>query len=254
MRKTEVEREKYKKHIIENESKSGIREENLFSFNPNNISRADWEKMGLDKHLIDVIENYKESGGTFYNKEDLKKIYGLDERIYSRLEPYIVLDQSEREETSEEKTSQRTDLSDSIHSIEDVHEKKVLDLNRADTVNLLMVHGIGPAYARRICKYRGLLGGYSELKQLKEVYGINDSVYNHIKNSLNIDTTAIEKIDLNKAEFKELIRHPYVSAYQTKAILKYRKFKGKIGDKKELLENNILDEQTYQKVGIYLKP
>ena len=221
----------------------------LFNFNPNKLGRNGWKKLGLRERIIEIIENYRNSGGVFKKKKDLLKIYGLDQDQYARLEPYIVIpartnpkynNQTQKNNKKKEKDYSRKDT--------------VININKADTFNLLLVHGIGPYYAKRICKYRDLLGGFSNIEQLKEVYGINDTVYDKINTSLNVDTSDIEKIHLNNATFKTLIRHPYINAYQTKAIMKYIDYKGTIQSKKELVENNILDEQTYNKVSIYLEP
>lgn len=229
-------------------SETTIKQE-LFHFNPNELDKDGWEKLGLSKRIIAIIGNYRESGGKFYKKEDLKKIYGLGQDLYSTLEPYIDLPEKSQ-------PSENTQTSESNIKKKENYARKdtVINLNKADTFNLLLVHGIGPYYAKRICKYRSLLGGFSKIEQLKEVYGINDTVYNMINNSLKIDTSEIRKIKLNNATFKELIRHPYISAYQTKAILKYISYKDTIQTTKELLENNILDEQTFNKVSIYIEP
>lgn len=48
-----------------------------------------------------------------------------------------------------------------------------IDLNSADTLLLTRVPGIGAAFARRIYKYRELLGGYYVVEQLQEVYGMD---------------------------------------------------------------------------------
>jgi DNA uptake protein ComE-like DNA-binding protein len=225
-----------------------IVKKNLFVFNPNKLSRNGWKKLGLNDNVINVIENYRKSGGKFYEKEDLKKIYGLNKTIYSKLKPYI-------------KIPPRSKDADISYNAGNNKKKKelenhstVINVNKADTFNLMLVNGIGPTYAKRICKYRELLGGFYKKEQLQEVYGINDTVYSQIYKSLKLDTSEIEKIDLNNTTFKELIRHPYISAYQTKAILKYLEYKDSIDKTEELIDNNILDEKTYDKVNIYLTP
>jgi len=221
----------------------------LFNFNPNKLDRDGWEKLGLRRRIIDIIENYRNSGGVFREKKDLLKIYGLDQAQYAILEPYIVLPDQEHSDNNS-----RMSKSNKKKKKEYLRKDTVINLNKADTFNLLLVHGIGPYYAKRICKYRDLLGGFSRIEQLKEVYGINDTVYNTINASLKVDTSEIEKIHLNNTTFKKLIRHPYINAYQTKAIMKYVDYKGTIQSTKELVENNILDEQTYNKVSIYIEP
>jgi len=232
---------------IDDVSKTINRE--LFNFNPNKLDRNGWKKLGLRERIIDIIENYRKSGGVFQKKKDLLKIYGLDQAHYERLKPYIILP-----DRADPKDSHRTQKNFKKKENEYFIKDTSINLNKADTFNLMLVHGIGPYYAKRICKYRDLLGGFSNIEQLKEVYGINDTVYNKINASLKIDTSEIEKIHLNNATFNNLIRHPYINAYQTKAIMKYIDYKGSIQSKKELVENNILDKQTYKKVSIYLEP
>ncbi len=220
----------------------------LFKFNPNTLSRDGWEKLGLSEKIINVVINYRKSGGKFYKKEDLKKIYGLNETLYSKLEPFILLEEKQQTDKKHIKTQQNWEKQKSKEP------SPVININKADTFKLLLVDGIGPAYAKRICRYRELLGGFHSMEQLKEVYGINDSVYKDINRSLKVDSSEIERISLNNTTFKELIRHPYISAYQTKAILKYIDYKGGIRSSQELLDHNIFDKKTYDKVNIYLKP
>lgn len=55
-----------------------------------------------------------------------------------------------------------------------------VDLNAADTTLLKRVPGIGSSFARRIVKYRELLGGYYVVEQLQEVYGMDRERYDQI--------------------------------------------------------------------------
>jgi DNA uptake protein ComE-like DNA-binding protein len=186
-----------------------------------------------------VINNYTQSGGRFFKKEDLRKIYGLDAQTYSRLEKYIKI---------ENRTSGKVENSAPAREA-----LPVIELNTADTFRLALLRGIGPVYARRICKYRDLLGGFVSKKQLEEVYGITEDLVSINDTILSIDREEINKIDVNKAKFVDLIRHPYLNEYQTRAILQYRKYRKRINDLSELVSNNILDKETYQLMKPYLE-
>jgi DNA uptake protein ComE-like DNA-binding protein len=97
-----------------------------------------------------------------------------------------------------------------------------IELNNADSSALDQLPGIGPVFAARIIKYRTLLGGYYSVDQLSEVYGMKPETVLKLRKFLTVDTTQIQKIDLNKATFKQINSHPYISFEQTKAICKYR--------------------------------
>jgi competence ComEA-like helix-hairpin-helix protein len=216
----------------------------LFYFDPNHTTDEEWKKLGVNDQQIRTINNYLENGGVFYNKNDLKKIYGLDQDLYDHLKSHIRIENHQPQPESKEK-----------YNYTEITKERVIrkvELNTADSIQLRMINGIGKVYAERICKYRELLGGYKSLEQLKEVYGINDTIYNNVKTSFKIDTGFCKQINLNKAEFKEIIKHPYINKYQTKSILKYREIRGEIKDIEELLEYNILPKKTYIKLKGYI--
>src|SRR5690554_707696 len=48
-----------------------------FTFDPNGLPTADWERLGLADRQIRMIKNYEAKGGRFRNREDLKKIYAI---------------------------------------------------------------------------------------------------------------------------------------------------------------------------------
>ena len=99
----------------------------------------------------------------------------------------------------------------------------VVELNSADTTTLQLLHGIGPAFARRIVKYRERLGGYVSTSQLLEVYGFTPDLLAHIAPHLQLDTaSALRRIPVNSATLKQLVRHPYVEYYFARDLVNLR--------------------------------
>lgn len=104
----------------------------------------------------------------------------------------------------------------------------IVELNTADTTILKKVPGIGSTFARRIVKYRELLGGFYSVSQLREVYGIDEERYNAMKSWFSADVSAICRLTVNKMSLKELCRHPYINYQQARIIEQLRKQKGKL--------------------------
>ena len=104
----------------------------------------------------------------------------------------------------------------------------VVELNSADSLTLRKVPGIGEAFSRRIVKYRDLLGGFYSVTQLAEVYGIDEERYAALAPWFCVDTTLIRPILVNQADFRTLIRHPYIDKPQTIALLSVIRRKGQI--------------------------
>ncbi|RYD70488.1 MAG: hypothetical protein EOP55_22145, partial [Sphingobacteriales bacterium] len=163
----------------------------LFTFNPNKLSVAQWKKMGLNDRQISVIKNYEDKGGRFFSKQDVKKMYAFSLKDYERIAPYIDLPERST-------YTKKTFLTVPI------------ELNTADSATLTKVYGIGPAFARRIIKYRTLLGGFYSKQQLKEVYGLDADKYDEIKDQVKVNASHLQKITINLAEASELNRLPYL--------------------------------------------
>lgn len=213
----------------------------FFKFDPNDLSVDKWKRLGLSEKTINTIRKYLRKGGRFYKPEDLKKIYGLKMDWYKRAEPYIKI---RKIDSPDIKTSPPVMVND----------KKVLliELNSADSLLLTDLQGIGPVLAGRILKYRNLLGGFVRKEQLLEVYGLPYETFENINRAVNIDTTGITRIDLNKATYSKLIRHPYLDAYTVKGILNYRDIQGNIKDVNELKDNRIIPEENFSRIKPYL--
>ena len=98
---------------------------------------------------------------------------------------------------------------------------ETIDLNKADTLMLQRVPGIGPAFARRIYKYRERLGGYFVREQLQEVYGMDRERYDQIKPFFEVKTPP-RRIYLSP---DSIGRHPYLS-FRQMDVLKRHLLKG----------------------------
>ena len=69
-----------------------VKEVQYFKFNPNEIDEESWALLGFSEKQVQSIIKYREKGGYFYKKEDLKRLYVVDDSLYVLLEPYIVLE------------------------------------------------------------------------------------------------------------------------------------------------------------------
>ena len=127
-----------------------------------------------------------------------------------------------------------------------------IPINSADSVQLLPLPGIGPVYAGRIIRYRELLGGYVQIDQLNEVYGLEEETIEMITDLIIIDQSMIRKIKLDSATFTQLLRHPYLQYEDVKSLVSFREFKSGIDSIQELRANNLLSDSTLEKIGPYL--
>jgi DNA uptake protein ComE-like DNA-binding protein len=72
-----------------------------------------------------------------------------------------------------------------------------------------------------------------------------------IQDNIYINPEAIQKLNINTATFKDLIRHPYLTKDKVIRILDYLKVMKKINNLEELVKNKILDANDYEKLKWY---
>jgi competence protein ComEA len=132
-------------------------------------------------------------------------------------------------------------------------QRPLLEINTCDSASLEALPGIGPVLSARIIKFRKLLGGFASVNQLREVYGLSEEVFNIISLKVYADSTAVRKIKINSAEYKELIRLPYFEKYEVTAILKYRELKGSIKSMDEMIVNKLIAREKTEKIRPYLE-
>ncbi len=208
-----------------------------FKFNPNTLSEDGFVKLGLREKLVKTLINYRNKGGKFYNKESLKRIYGLHENEYKQLENFIDIPSSYANDFVSKPKQ--------IISIE---------LNSADTSQLIQLRGIGSKLSMNIIKLREQLGGFVRTEQIKEVYGISDETYQAIKPSLHINKALVKTINLNAATLYELNAHPYLRGDLARAIVDYRKIHNyKIDNLDQIKEIPLINEEIFRKIVNYLR-
>lgn len=128
----------------------------------------------------------------------------------------------------------------------------VIELNTADTTTLKKVPGIGSTFAKRIIKYRDLLGGFYSVTQLREVYGIDEERYQHLHQWFHADRAFIAQLPVNDLPSDSLARHPYINYKQAKTIYKLRKQKGRLSGWENLHLLEEFNKTDYERLKNYL--
>jgi competence ComEA-like helix-hairpin-helix protein len=132
------------------------------------------------------------------------------------------------------------------------HQTTTIELNSADTTQLIQLKGIGSVLASRIVKYRDKLGGFVSKEQLMEVQGIDKEKFDLISSQITLDSSAVKKININTASVETLLNHPYIDKKTAMKIFMHRVNQGDYSDLQEIKKLNFADEQLFSKIAPYL--
>lgn len=228
----------------------------LSPFDPNKITLEDWLQFGLNKKVAERIERYKAKGGRFKRKEDLLRIYDFPQDLYDALEPYI---QIERQSYRAKKKNFKKDYAES-HTTDtsrksfrkDKPQISKFDLNTADTAQLKRLRGIGEKRALNIVKFREKLGGFAQISQIEDVWGLDSVAIESIQKFAYIKPNSWKKIAINTANVEELKKHPYISSKLANVLVNYRLQHGRYNSAEDLRKVKILEESILQKILPYI--
>lgn len=199
-----------------------------FSFDPNTLSIDSLLMLGLPQKVAERLHNYLASGGKFVVKEDVRKIYGLSEELFLKLEPYIVIPRQNKPASH-------------------------LDINQASAGALVASMGIDEQLAGRIVNYRNALGGFVRSDQLEEVYDMPETALKLIKTKTFIARGfKPRRLRINFADADSLSRHPYISAQLAEDIVRFRKINGTIISQTVLAGFKSVDMSNFEKLIFYL--
>ena len=186
----------------------------LHAFNPNQLKEDDWIAMGLPAKTARTIERYISKGGRFRQPNDLRKIWGIRESDVERFLPYIRL----------EKPASFYPLTQSYSKPS--FENAPIDMNGADSATWASLPGIGKVLSKRIVHYRQRLGGFRSVEDLRQVYGLTDSVYRKLIPYLRLSVAETSKPNLNTLSAQRLSQIVGIDQEIAQAIVIYRQQNG----------------------------
>lgn len=238
-----------------------------FEFDPNTISEDSLVLLGFSQKQAQSIVKYRNKGGRFRKKEDFARLYVVSEEKYNELAGYIVIKGVGKQKSTgvQQRQIGHKESADSVGKRVESVKKSIdrqrkerapllVNLNMADTSDLMKLYGIGRYYAEKIVTYRWRLGNFYAPEQLMEIDGIDSARYAGFSDRITADPAAVKRFSLDTAGKYFLINHPYIGAYAARGIILMRE---KMGPEACTLENlvkeRIISEEMAQKLWYYVE-
>jgi competence ComEA-like helix-hairpin-helix protein len=156
----------------------------------NTATPEEWKKLpGIGSVLSQRIVKYRQAIQGFSEIEDLHSVYGLSDSVWVHIKPYLYLDSTKLNvaKPSSENTFYPKSWSDF-----EPQTVSPIGINTADTSEWKTLPGIGQVLSKRIVKFRAIKKGFSQIEELKKVYGLPEDTYQQILPYLKLDTFALK--------------------------------------------------------------
>lgn len=173
------------------------------SFDPNALDLDGWQQLGFSEKQAQVILNYKNRNlkGSFKSLDDIKNCFVINSEKFEEMKPYIKLSAAEKP---------------NVQPIAPTDFSK-LDINTI-SYGQLIEFGFDEKAAGSFVGFRKVLGGFVNPQQVLETYHVDKNLAEKLINTLDFETSKVQKYSLVDAPESFLKSHPYFK-YSAERIL-----------------------------------
>ena len=237
----------------------------LFAFDPNTIDSTTLVSFGIKAWKVKNFIHYRKAGKVFHTPDDMLDTYGWTEEDIRPLRPYIHIGKAYQKEVYPKISESRKEQNKSATPVVEKEsaykdslrrymsnkfkEHTLVDINTADTTLLKRIPGIGSHFAKSIVRYRDKLGGFINVEQLAEINNFPMETLDWF----SVSTPQIKKININKADFKQMAAHPYIGYDNTKRIKNYVRLDGYIKSVEQLRSLGFFTDEELERLLPYLE-
>ena len=222
----------------------------LFYFDPNTMDSITAIRLGIPSRQVITLMRYRNKGGRFYRKEDLAKLYGLKKDLVEKLIPYVVIKNLDRNTAYRKMVDyDYQKFGNRIGLVKEDGNKNLnewsIDINLADEKQWAAKTKLSPAIIQNIIRYKNYLGGFTNLNQIKKVYGFTEANYYLLKPHLQLGKMNKRKPNASNMSFESWKALGIFQDREIVQILRIRKEKGgHIGWKELVILFDLTEQQA----------
>ena len=215
----------------------------IYPFNPNYLTDFKAYRLGLKVDEIDRLLAYRKNGNWVNSKEDFQRVTGISDSLFRKISPSLRF--------PEWVGKQKKNFPAKENPVPE--EVVKTDLNIASASDLRKVNGVGEVLSERIVKYRNSIGGFIDVVQLEDVYGLSPEVIVRINERFTLlSKPNISIKNINEATEAELAEIPYFNQRVAKEILTYKRLHERISSFEELSKIAHFPYDKIDRIKLYL--
>ncbi len=237
------------------------RKPKIYPYNPNFITDFKGYQLGMSIDEIDRLHSFRKKNKYVNSIREFQEITKVSDSLLDKISPYFKFpDWVVKRNKEKKKQSLNSVIStESKGSSSNKYLKQSItistsDINKATQQDFETINGIGEVISERIIKYRSKLQGYSYSTQLYEVWGLEKSTVNAILKVFKIyEKPTIQKVNVNTATFKQVLKNPYIDYELCKKIFDFRDEVAELQNITELRNIKDFPLDKYERIVLYLE-
>ena len=222
----------------------------IYPFNPNFITDFKGYKLGMSVKEIDRLLAFRKTGKFVNSAEEFQKVTQVSDSLLAVISPYFKFPDWVKNKKSYANQYQKYDA----RSFNKKEKKMVvLDINQASKEDLMKIYGIGEAISDRILKQKEQLGGFVNMAQMEDIWGLSPEVVAELNKYFRITVIPeVRKIDINNESVKNLAKFPYFRYALAREIVTYRSMNNGIKSIEDLTKVQGFPVDKSKIIALYL--
>ncbi len=234
------------------------RKPKTYPFNPNYITDFKGYQLGMTVQEIDRLHSYRKQRKFVNSVKEFQRVTKVSDSLLTKISSrfkfpdWVVKRNKLQEQYNSSATSK--DVNFAEESLQKDLEISTGKINQATQQDFEFISGVGEVLSERIIKYRKKLQGFSYKSQVYEIWGLDKTTANRILQTFKInEKPIIEKINVNTATFKEVLKNPYIGYELCKSIFEYRNEVAELQSISEIKNIDSFPIDKYDRIVLYLE-
>jgi DNA uptake protein ComE-like DNA-binding protein len=219
----------------------------IYSFNPNYINDFKGYQLGMKPAEIDRLKAFRKTNKFINSAQEFQVVTKISDSLLAKISPLF--------EFPDWVNNKFNNYNNNSYKKFPEKEKLVIkDINLATKEDLMKVTGIGDAISDRIISEKNKFGGFVNMMQINDIYGLSPELIEKINQSFKIfNQPNIKKININNADLNELKSFPYFKNGLAKKIIIFRSMNGDFKNSEDLIKIKDFPADNVKIIALYLE-
>ena len=219
-----------------------------YPFNPNFITDYKGYRLGMSVSEIDRLLAFRKTNKYVNSAQEFQAVTKVSDSLLKEMAPFFKFPDWVTRKNGNSYTKYENASFPKKEAI------VVKDLNTATQEDLMKVYGIGEGYSVRILKEKEKYGAFVSMDQIADVWGLPTEAIENLNKSFKILTTpAVNKIKINEASVKELMKFPLFKYAIAREIVVYRSTNGDFKNSADLTNIKGFPIDKLKIIALYLE-
>jgi DNA uptake protein ComE-like DNA-binding protein len=220
----------------------------IYPFNPNFITDYKAYQLGLSIAEFDRLTAFRAENKYVNSAAEFQSITRVSDSLLAEIAPFFKFPDWVNKKKNNYNPNQFKQSNPN---------KAILgqtDINVASQEDLVKIYGVGAVTAQRILDFRERLGGFVDIQQLNDIWGINSQAVTEIEKFFYVgDSQILKRLNINKANMKSISDFPYFNYTLAREIVTYRTMNNGITKIEDLTKINGFPAEKLKIIALYLE-